>query len=106
MMAGVVRVILILMPFFIYFMWLRSIKRQQQMDSAEREKAREAAEGRMARAIGFGVAAAVAVIIWMTMETEQHERNSVYVPSHTENGQLVPGGFINVPTTDADKTKP
>lgn len=97
MIATLLRIALILMPFLVYVMWLRAVRRQQKIEAAYRQKAIDEAEGRMARAIGFAVAAAVAVILYIALKAEHHPRGAVYVPPHTEGGAVVPGGFIDLP---------
>lgn len=106
MIATVLRIILILMPFFIYFMWLRAVRRQQKIDAAHRQQAIDEAQGQMARAIGFAIAAAVAVILFVVMKTEHHPRGARYVPPHQDGETVVPGGFIDVPQPADKKTKP
>lgn len=103
MIATLLRIVLILMPFFVYVMWLRAVRRQQKIEAAYRQQAIDEAQGRMARAIGFAVAAAVAIILFVALKSEHHPRDAAYVPSHTEDGAVVPGGFIDMPAKETGK---
>lgn len=95
-MASIIRIVLILMPFVIYFIWLRSVRQRQQEEREFRNLEDNPIDGRLGRAVGFAVAAALAVVIWIALANEPTPRDARYVPPHTKEGVVVPGGFVDL----------
>ncbi|RIK92585.1 MAG: hypothetical protein DCC73_12480 [Proteobacteria bacterium] len=90
-MGAAVRVILILLPFVIYFLWLRYTKKRAKAagDSAAEV---EAAQGQFVQALGLLVAFMAALFIYLALSSGEDPQKT-YVPPHMENGKVVPGEF-------------
>lgn len=90
-MGAAVRVILILLPFVLYFLWLRYTKKRAEAAS---DSAAEiaAAQGQFVQALGLLVAFMAALFIYLALSSGEDPQKK-YVPPHVENGKVVPGEF-------------
>lgn len=92
-MALALRVILILLPFILYFMWMRYIRRKAAAKDAEDA----VAAARAAREITIAVAGLILVtfvcVLGLRLQENQADPSKIYIPPHSEDGKVIPGQF-------------
>lgn len=103
-MAGaILRILLILLPFILYFLWLRYTKKKAQAakDASASQEVVAEAQNQLVQGLGLLAAIMAAIFIYMALSSGD-KPGKEYVPPHTENGKLVPGYFRDAePAPDA-----
>jgi hypothetical protein len=104
-MAGaVLRILLILLPFILYFLWLRYTKKKAEAarDATTSEEVVVEAQNQLVQGLAFLLAIMAAVFIYMAL-TSGEDPDKEYIPPHMENGKLVPGTF-RAPESSEDES--
>lgn len=94
-MAGaILRILLILLPFILYFLWLRYTKKRAEAakDAAAGEGVIAEAQTQLVQGLGLLVAIMAASFIYMALSSGE-DPGKEYIPPHMEDGKLVPGTF-------------
>ena len=96
--ALLIRLLLLLLPFLLFFLWLRYIKGKKQADGTLDPRT----ERNLTVISVVGLVAFVAGMITLILTSDETTRDKVYVPPTTVDGEVVPGHFEDRPDTDPD----
>jgi heme/copper-type cytochrome/quinol oxidase subunit 2 len=89
----ILRVILVLLPFALYFIWLRYTRKRAEAKDAEDDEAVARAEKEIMIAVGGLVLVVIFSVFSLRLQENKADPSKAYIPPHTENGQVVPGHF-------------
>lgn len=93
MSGTVVRIVLILLPLLLYFLWLRYRRRRQSALTKGNEAELAAAQTELAWAVGFLVILMIIGFSYLAFSTGEDPR-ARYIPPHMdESGRVLPGQF-------------
>lgn len=93
MIRLLLRAIWILAPVAIYFLWLRFRRMKEAATSAEDIEAAARAEREITLAVILLAVASIAGFVALRLQGDNANPSKIYVPAHTENGEIVPGRF-------------
>lgn len=88
----IVRIILLLAPIALFFLWLRYAKKKAVATDANDIIAIEHATREILWGVGALAVITIMAIVVLRMK-ESGDPSNVYVPPHTENGEIIPGNF-------------
>lgn len=92
-MSGVlIRVLLVLLPVILYFLWLRYRRRRQTALDAVDEAALSAAQRELSWGVGFIAVLLISTFAYLAFSSGE-DPSSRYIPPRVENGKVVPGHF-------------
>ncbi len=101
MSALLIRLLLLLLPFLLFFLWLRLMKNKKQADGTLDPQTE-----RKIRVISIvGLIAFVAGMAYIIFTVDESTRDKIYVPPHTVDGKVVPGHFEEKPEENSENVK-
>ncbi len=92
MTSMIIRIILLLAPVVLFFLWLRYAKKKAAATEANDIIAIEQATREILWGVGMLAVITIGSIVILRMQ-ESGDPSDVYVPPHTENGEIIPGNF-------------